>query len=120
MILTITKFDFEDFIKAATELIVDDMKTTRLLHAHDVAGLDVVPYQTRLYNTVFMLAGILEKDRTDELKDMYFSKLERVFDVDIYDEPKLFAIAKEILLFVNSYKKPESIFGIDLRQKQQK
>lgn len=114
MTLTITKFDWVDYTQSITELIVADMKNTRLLYSLEKTGLDVSPYQPRLYNTVFMLSGILAKDRTDELKDFYFKKLERVFEVEITYELGLFAIAEEIMYAVNSWKQPEHIFGDNL------
>lgn len=112
--MTKIKFNMADYGQSINETIVDDMKITKLLYGLTQTGLDTAPFQTRIHNTVFMLAGIAVQDRTDELRDWYFKKIDQVLKVDINDEKKLFKIAGEILLSLNSWKEPETRFGEDL------
>lgn len=108
--------NLKDRAELSVDLIVDDMKISRLLYGMSKTGMDISPFQPRICEVIFRLAliRIEEQDKLDKLKDWYYLQLKRTFTYEITDERRLHNVAKDILLGLLNWKEPETIFGTDL------
>ena len=105
----IPQFAYEDHLTFLVELIADDLKIHRHLHLLSLSGLDGALLKTNIHDKVFALAGIAKSKIDDSLREWYFQKAEKVFEIDIFkDEEQLYKIATEILVELNrrQYAKP--------------
>ena len=95
----------EKFFKATLHLIIADMKGRKLIQAFTTIGLETSPYETNLYQDVFLLAGFATENQTEDLKDWYYRQIEKIQDVEITDINKIDEMAQEILMGLMEIKK---------------
>lgn len=93
-----TEPTIEKFFKATLHLIIADMKERKLIQAFTTIGLDTSPYETHLYQDVFLLAGIPTENQTEDLRDWYYQQIEKIQDVEITDENIIIEMAQEVLI----------------------
>ncbi len=88
----------EKFFKATLHLIIADMKGRKLIQAFTTIGLDTSPYETHLYQDVFLLAGFGTENQLDDLRDWYYQQIEKIQDIEITDINRIDEMAQEILM----------------------
>ena len=93
-----TEPQIEKFFKATLHLIIADMKERKLIQAFTTIGLDTSPYETHLYQDVFLLAGIPTENQTEDLRDWYYHQIENIQEIEITEEDTIVEMAQAILL----------------------
>ena len=73
--------DHLDYSEVILKLIKDDLRISKLLNKLSRVGLDTDAYNTQLHDAIFLLIGFKKDQQTEELKDWYFTKGERIFQV---------------------------------------
>ena len=93
-----TKFTLTGYSATIVDLIIDDLKITKLLNGISMTGLDTTIYQTNIYKVLLLLLGIQSRYQTEELKDWYFKQTERIYDIELSDTKEVYEIAGQIMV----------------------
>jgi|GEM_PF-5486397 len=84
-----------------TNLIVQDIKVTKLWNGFAVLGDEVNSYRPQLSEIIFEMIGVEKNEKGEELKDWYFSQTDKACQLDITDNTSIYKLAGEIFLGIS-------------------
>ena len=112
--MTIINLNLKEHFFVMTDLIVKDMKLTKLFIDLPKRGYDISSYELNLSTIIFFLTGIIHRDPEDHIKEWYCREIDTILNMDLDDEEKILKKAEWILVGLVTWKSPEKQFGTDL------
>ena len=75
--------NYLDYQLAIINLITDDLRINKLIHGLTATGLEADVFNTSIHETVFLLIGFKKNEQTEELKEWYFNKTEKIIPIEL-------------------------------------